>query len=67
VYQDLARENETRMQLNRANELIMRIVDDYLIVCSDPIRMLKIHSVIKKAFDLNEKKNGGLLLERRGK
>ncbi len=56
VYQEQATENDPRMKLNRANDLIMRMVDDYLIICSDQIRMLKIHNLIKKSFDLNEKK-----------
>lgn len=47
-------DSKSKMKLNQANELIMRIVDDYFIICSDTIRLIKIHNLIKTEFELNE-------------
>ncbi|RNA36384.1 telomerase reverse transcriptase [Brachionus plicatilis] len=44
------------MKLNRSNEIVMRIVDDYIVIASDVDRMLKIKELLKKELSLNEAK-----------
>ena len=57
AYQDQATSNDSKLMiLNRANDLIMRLVDDYLVICSDMIRLIQIYNLIKREFDLNESK-----------
>ncbi len=44
------------MKLNRSDEVIMRIVDDYLVICPNQEHLLKINDLLKSAFNLNDKK-----------
>lgn len=44
------------MILNPANELVIRIVDDYLVICSDAERLFKIKEILKTRLFLNENK-----------
>jgi hypothetical protein len=44
------------MKLNRSNETILRIVDDYLVICCDNDRLNKIYDLLKNEFNLNDKK-----------
>ena len=47
---------ENVMKLNKSNEIIMRVVDDYIVIASDVQRMLRIKELLKKEISLNEAK-----------
>jgi hypothetical protein len=48
--------SEKRMKLNKSDEVIMRIVDDYLVICPNQDRLVKINDLLKNQFNLNDKK-----------
>ncbi|CAF0825356.1 unnamed protein product [Brachionus calyciflorus] len=48
--------NSSLMKLNKSNEIIMRIVDDYLVIGSNVERMIIIKDLLKRELNLNENK-----------
>ena len=48
--------DQVPMLLQPSDDLVLRIVDDYLIISSESDRMLKINSLLKSEFKVNEKK-----------
>lgn len=61
VFVEAKNQMNEKMKLNIANELILRIVDDYLIICDSVERLFKIKSLLNKKVKLNHTKTVEIL------